>query len=58
MVGAQNSSGLHGKTIRVLFADEIDRYPESAGKDGDVDHQKDSGYAHEGEAVEDVGLVH
>ena len=36
MVGAQNSSGLHGKTIRVLFADEIDRYPESAGKDGDV----------------------
>ena len=35
-VGGQNSSGLHGKTIRVLFADEIDRYPESAGKDGDV----------------------
>lgn len=36
MVGAQNSSGLHGKTIRVLLADEIDRYPDSAGKDGDV----------------------
>ena len=35
-VGGQNSSGLHGKTIRVLLADEIDRYPESAGKDGDV----------------------
>jgi hypothetical protein len=25
---------------------------------GDVNHQKESGYAHEGEAVEDVGLVH
>lgn len=36
LVGAQNSSGLHGKTVRVLLADEIDRYPESAGKDGDV----------------------
>jgi phage terminase large subunit GpA-like protein len=36
LVGAQNSSGLHGKTIRVLLADEIDRYPESAGTDGDV----------------------
>jgi phage terminase large subunit GpA-like protein len=36
MVGGQNSSGLHGKTVRVLLADEIDRYPESAGKDGDV----------------------
>mgnify|MGYP003337815963 FL=1 len=36
MVGGQNATGLHGKTIRVLLADEIDRYPESAGKDGDV----------------------
>jgi phage terminase large subunit GpA-like protein len=36
LVGAQNSSGLHGKTIRVLLSDEIDRYPESSGKDGDV----------------------
>lgn len=36
MVGGQNASGLHGKTIRILLADEIDRYPESAGKDGDV----------------------
>ena len=36
LVGAQNSTGLHGKTVRVLLADEIDRYPESAGKDGDV----------------------
>lgn len=36
MVGGQNATGLHGKTIRVLFADEVDRYPESAGKDGDV----------------------
>jgi len=36
LVGGQNSSGLHGKTVRVLLADEIDRYPESAGKDGDV----------------------
>lgn len=36
MVGGQNSTGLHGKTVRVLIADEIDRYPESAGKDGDV----------------------
>ena len=36
MVGGQNSTGLHGKTVRVLLADEVDRYPESAGKDGDV----------------------
>jgi len=35
-VGGQNSSGLHGKTIRILLADEVDRYPETAGKDGDV----------------------
>lgn len=35
MVGSQNTSGLHGKTIRVLLADEIDRYPEN-NKDGDI----------------------
>lgn len=34
-VGAQSANALHGKTIRVLIADEVDRFPFSAGKDGD-----------------------
>lgn len=35
LVGAESANGLHGKTIRVLFADEVDRFPVSSGKDGD-----------------------
>jgi phage terminase large subunit GpA-like protein len=35
LIGAESPSGLHGKTVRVLFADEADRFPFSAGKDGD-----------------------
>jgi phage terminase large subunit GpA-like protein len=34
-VGAESATQLHGKTIRVLLADECDRFPFSAGKDGD-----------------------
>ncbi|GHV18318.1 terminase [Clostridia bacterium] len=35
MVGANSSAGLRSRAIRVLFADEIDAYPATAGKDGD-----------------------
>lgn len=35
LVGAHTATGLHGKTIRVLLADEVDRFVESAGNDGD-----------------------
>lgn len=35
LVGAESPAQLHGKTIRVLFADEVDRFPFSSGGDGD-----------------------
>lgn len=35
LVGAESATQLHGKTIRVLLADEVDRFPFSAGTDGD-----------------------
>lgn len=35
MVGANSPAGLASRPIRVLLADEVDRYPESAGKEGD-----------------------
>lgn len=35
LVGANSPSGLAAKPIRVLLRDEIDRYPESAGAEGD-----------------------
>jgi phage terminase large subunit GpA-like protein len=36
MVGANAPSGLASKPVRILFADEVDRFPESAGTEGDV----------------------
>lgn len=35
LVGANSPSGLAAKTIRLLFCDEVDRYPASAGTEGD-----------------------
>ena len=35
MVGANSAAGLSSRPIRVLLADEIDRYPPTAGKEGD-----------------------
>lgn len=35
MVGANSPAGLASRPIRILLADEVDRYPESAGKEGD-----------------------
>ena len=35
MVGANSPSGLASRPIRVLLADEVDRYPPSAGSEGD-----------------------
>lgn len=35
LVGANSPAGLASRPIRVLLADEIDRYPASAGKEGD-----------------------
>lgn len=35
MVGANAPSGLAAKTIRVVLADEVDRFPVSAGEEGD-----------------------
>lgn len=35
LVGGESATQLHGKTIKVLLADECDRLPFSAGKDGD-----------------------
>lgn len=35
MVGANAPSGLAAKTIRVVLADEVDRFPASAGNEGD-----------------------
>lgn len=36
VVGANAPSGLAAKTIRILCCDEVDRYPSSAGGEGDV----------------------
>lgn len=35
MVGANAPSGLAAKTVRVVLADEVDRFPPSAGEEGD-----------------------
>lgn len=35
LVGANSPAGLASRPIRILLADEVDRYPESAGKEGD-----------------------
>ncbi len=35
MVGANAPSGLAAKTIRIVLADEVDRFPASAGEEGD-----------------------
>lgn len=35
IVGANAPSGLAARPIRVVFADEVDRYPQSAGTEGD-----------------------
>ena len=35
VVGANSSSGLASRPIRILLADEVDRYPPSAGTEGD-----------------------
>ncbi|GHV06325.1 terminase [Clostridia bacterium] len=35
MVGANSPSSLSSHSIRILLADEVDRYPVSAGKEGD-----------------------
>jgi phage terminase large subunit GpA-like protein len=35
LIGANAPSGLAGRHLRIVLADEIDRYPESAGTEGD-----------------------
>ena len=35
MVGANSPAGLASRPIRIVFMDEVDRYPLSAGKEGD-----------------------
>lgn len=35
MIGANSAAGLAMRPIKVLLADEVDRYPESAGTEGD-----------------------
>ena len=35
IVGANSAAGLASRPIRVVLADEIDRYPPSAGSEGD-----------------------
>lgn len=35
MVGANSPAGLASKPIRIVLADEVDRFPASAGKEGD-----------------------
>lgn len=35
IVGANSATGLASRPIKVLLADEVDRYPESAGTEGD-----------------------
>ncbi len=35
MVGANSPTNLSSRPIRILLADEVDRYPASAGKEGD-----------------------
>jgi phage terminase large subunit GpA-like protein len=36
LVGANSPAGLASRPIRVVLLDEVDRYPQSAGKEGDV----------------------
>ncbi len=36
MIGANAPSGLASKPVRILFPDEVDRFPESAGTEGDA----------------------
>lgn len=36
LIGAKSSSGFHGKTIRVVLMDEVDRYDAFVGNDGDA----------------------
>lgn len=36
IVGANSPSSLASRPIKVLLADEIDRYPKSAGTEGDL----------------------
>lgn len=35
MVGANSAAGLASRPVRILLADEVDRYPSSAGTEGD-----------------------
>lgn len=35
LTGAESPSGLRGRTIRVLLADEVDAFPDSSGDEGD-----------------------
>ena len=35
ITGANSPAGLASRSVRVLLCDEVDRYPESAGKEGD-----------------------
>ena len=35
LVGANSPSGLASRPIKILLCDEVDRYPQSAGKEGD-----------------------
>ena len=35
LVGANSASGLASRPIRILLCDEVDRYPASAGTEGD-----------------------
>lgn len=35
IIGANSPAGLGSRPIRIVLADEVDRYPESAGKEGD-----------------------
>ena len=35
MVGANSPTGLSSRPIRILLADEVDRFPQSSGKEGD-----------------------
>lgn len=36
IVGANSATGLASRPIKVLLADEVDRYPASAGTEGDL----------------------
>ena len=35
LVGANSTTGLSSRPIRILLCDEVDRFPHSAGKEGD-----------------------